>query len=261
LTPIFVTLGIRAGVPLLPSTACCETARVPKPGGFAFGATMTDAPDPDFDPMDPPEPAVAPVVEQQGLLSWEEHLEAYKHMGPGRSFTKLCAMLKKMGKRPRAVQSLKTYSAKNGWQVHIHEFDQQVTREADKIRKNTMAKEQAADMQSLAGKMRDVAHKAIRRLNMRVDTLKLKSGGEWKAVADAVVALNKAAEVLDGGVSDRTEKVSTTEERKTKALDIVNNAFAQINKTGQDNAKRTAKSNGEPEVGDAGDARTGTTGV
>lgn len=211
--------------------------------------------------MDPPETqavAAAPVL---GRTSWEEILQAYKLLGPARSFPKVCAYFKKQGRKCYSIESIKKQSTKDNWAVHVHEFDQQVARDADTIRRKDLAQKSAEDMESLAGKMRKVAHNAVKRLAERVSQLKLKTGGEWKAVADAVVALNKAAEVLDGGVSDRTESVKTVEQRKGRALDIVNSAFAQINKSGQDNAKRTAESLDPGAMDHAGDARTGTGGV
>ena len=195
-----------------------------------------------------------------GLPHPDECLEIYKQLGPSRSFPKIRLYLKNQGRKAPAITTLKNYSAKFKWIFHAREYDLDIARRVDENRKVELAKEAQEDLSDLAGKMRSVAHKALGKLKSKLEHLSIKSGGEFKAVAEAAVALNKAAEVLSGGVSDRTESVRTVEERKTAAMDIVDQAFKNV-KAGGGNDNRT-KPRAVPDEVDYGlDAATGTDGV
>lgn len=199
-----------------------------------------------------------------GLPTPEECLSIYMELGPNRSISKVGVYLGNQRRRVPAMPTLKRWAAKGKWRFHAHEYDVEVSRMAQEELQRDQAKDAAADLGKLATKMRQVSHRMLDKLKNKVDQLKISSGGEAKSLAEAAVALNKAAEVLDGGVSDRTESrnVMTVEERKTKAQSIVDDAFKQFSGgSGQDNAKRTKQPDSEQPVGDAGNARTGTDGV
>lgn len=187
----------------------------------------------------------------------EEVYKAYELMGPSRSIPKVRKLFIDNGRQLPSEITIKKWSSKGEWQFRVKEFDRDTARTMDEIRKNELAKEGAEQLGNMASKMRAVGLKGLRRLEKSIETVKIKTGNEFKAMADACVALNKAAEVLDGGVSDRTETVKTVEERQSAAQQIVKNAFANFKSKGNDNAKRNADVDGGRQVGDAGNARAG----
>lgn len=170
----------------------------------------------------------------------DECLEIYKQLGPSRSFPKIQQYLKNQGRKSPAITTLKNWSRKLKWAFHAREYDLEIARRVDENRKAELAKEAQEDLSDLAGKMRQVAHKALAKLKVKLEHLSIKSGGEFKAVAEAAVALNKAAEVLSGGVSDRTETVRTVEERKSDAMKIVDEAFQRV-KAGDGNDNKPSR--------------------
>lgn len=207
-----------------------------------------------------------------GIPHPDECLQIYKNLGPSRSCSKVVQYLKNQGRKAPAVETVKKWSKKNNWQFHVREYDLEVARKVDEGRKVELAKEAQADLSKLSLKMRKVASKALDKLSTKIDSLALKSGGEFRAVAESVVALNRAAEVLDGGVGDRTETVRTVEERKSDAMRIVDDAFKNFAGGGNDNSGGVSKHyHGnqhtdyygvkKPPLGDAGKPGTGTDGV
>ena len=169
----------------------------------------------------------------------DECLQIYKNLGPSRSLSKVRQYLVNQGRKAPAETTLKKWSKKLNWQFHVREYDVEVARRVDENRKAELAKEAQVDLSNLSVKMREVAHKALYRLKTKIEALPIKSGGEFRAVSEAVVALNRAAEVLDGGVGDRTESIQTVEERKTAAMKIVDEAFAKVNAgSGNDNGTK-----------------------
>lgn len=214
-----------------------------------------------------------------GLPTPEECLEVYKRLGPARSMANVRRWFLQNKRVPPGHTTLKKWSAEHKWTVVCTEWDQQVARIADEKIKEQQAMDQAADMGNLAKYMRLVSLKGLKKLSNKIDSLDLKTGGEMKAVADACVALNKAAEVLTGGVSDRTERVaSTAAERKEAAESLVDQAFANFS-AGNDNGRAAGKHHEgnqytrraeaeqrrldaeQEQVGNAGNAGEGASGV
>ncbi len=194
-----------------------------------------------------------------GVASPEECLQIYKMLGPHRSMPKIFQYLKNQGRKSPAVVTMKKWATKHNWKFHIDTYDREVANAAEARAKEEYGAVAAEEIGSLATQYRKAANKLIRKIATKIDGLKLMDGSQIKAAVEATVALSKAAEVMDGGVSDRTEnrEVLTIEERRTKAQQIVDAAFKQFN--GQDNGRRTTKP--EQPVGDAANARTGTDGV
>lgn len=226
---------------------------------------VDDAPIEVEEPELPPAPAAS---EQQsvgrGRGAWKEppgyinHIEAMKmwcEMGKGRTLKRLLEEMKKLNRPCPARATLKTWSAKHDWKEKAKVYDTEVAIQADDLIKAKKAIDGAKQMMSLAGDMRGTARKLLKRLNLRIDQIKIKSGGEAKAMAEAAVSLNRAAEVLDGGVGDRTEhrETLTLEERQSAATAIVDDVMKQLRtKKGNDNSIDAGD-----ELGDGADARRG----
>lgn len=180
----------------------------------------------------------------------EDCFQIYKLMGPGRTLKRLAEHVAKKYDHAPNQKTLKNWSAQYEWTFQVLEFDRETAKGIDAARQKELIAQGAKELGTLAAKMRDVSAKALNKLSKSIDGMKIKSGNEFRAVAEASVALNKAAEVLDGGVSDRTETVRTVEERQSAAQDLVDQAFKKF--TGNDNGKRTPKVEPMDNAGDAG---------
>ena len=195
------------------------------------------------------------------LVGHEECLQVFKDIGPKRSHAKIIAILQSQGRKAPAHNTIKSWAVKFGWPSKVKEYDLEVAKMAEREIQEKHAEKAVEEVTHLATKMRSVSNKILSKLELSVPGLKVSSGNEVRALAEGAVALNKAAEVLDGGVSDRTEnrETLTIEERKSKAMSMVDDAFKKFTTGGQDNGKRTGTV--EQPVGDAGNARTGTRGL
>lgn len=208
------------------------------------------------------EPAKVELLDQKhdlahtvtlGMPTHLECLEIFKELGENRSMPKIIKYLENQKRPAPALTTIKKWSMKYKWTSVCRLWDLEIDRLAQQQLKESQAKTVAEDLGNLAKKMRGVSHKMLNKLSAKIDSLKISTGGEAKAVAEAAVALNKAAEVLDGGVSDRTESVSmTAADRKNAAHDVVNQAFRKFSQGGQDNGKRNAETG--PAVDDATNA-------
>lgn len=186
--------------------------------------------------------------------------EIFKTLGAERTIAKVRDVFIANGvEDPPKVTTLKAWSTKDRWNAVAHEFDLDVARLTDQRIKEKQSDAAVEKILNVGGAMRSVSSKILKMLEVHVPNLKIKTGAEARAIGELAVSLNKAAEVLDGGVSDRTETVRTVEERMTDAEKVVANAFKQFRSGGgQDNGKRTNGPDRQQPVDNAADVRTGT---
>lgn len=200
-----------------------------------------------------------------GLADAAECLQLYKMMGPSRSMAKVRTYLKNQGRKQPAEATLKNWSAKFNWKFHVEVYDREVMAKADAISQAEYAKVVAEDIHTIATRYRSAATKIIKRVDEKIQHLKLADGSQVRAAVEAAVALTKAAEVLDGGVSDRTENrsVMSVEERKSAAERLVDEAFSKGSFSGQqDNGTRQRENQyTKPRVENAADDVGGDSGI
>lgn len=180
-----------------------------------------------------------------GLPTPEECLAIYQMLGPTRSLPKIGMYLRNQARKAPADPTLKNWSKKHNWKFHIDSYDRDVTARAIERTKQEQAEGEKVEITTLATKYRTVTSKLLRKIEQKIEHLKLADGTQLKAAVDAAVNLAKAAEVMDGGVSDRTESrnIMTLEERKTKAMAIVDDVFANLRGNGG-NDNRTVVADG-----------------
>lgn len=187
-------------------------------------------------------------VPPEGYVNKDEAFKIFCEMGRGRTLARVEKTIADMKRPGPARSTLKSWSAENNWAEKATLYDMEVAAKADEIIKAKKAESGARECMDLASSFRKTADKLIKRLEQRITNIKVKSGSEAKAMAEAAVALNRAAEVLDGGVGDRTEhrETVTLEERENAAAAMVEDIFKQL---------RTSKGNdNKPVAGAVGDA-------
>ncbi len=101
------------------------------------------------------------------------------------------------------LATLKYWSKKHEWQQKIAEHEAQVE---DQLR-GKAAKAQASERWNAAQDLHKVAELGTKRLIDKIANIELKSGADAVAMAEAIVVLIGKADVLEGGVSDRTQEV------------------------------------------------------
>ncbi len=107
------------------------------------------------------------------------------------------------------LATLKYWSKKHEWQQKIAEHEAQVEHQL----RGKAAKAQANERWNAAQDLHKVAELGTKRLIDKIANIELKSGADAKAMADAVVTLIGKADVLEGGVSNRTEEIVEPEYR------------------------------------------------
>lgn len=187
-------------------------------------------------------------VAPEGYVGREEALKIWCEMGKGRTLRRVEEHIAHLKRPGPSRHTLKKWSTQENWAEKATLYDTEVAMKADDLMKVEKAKKGARECLDLASEFRKTSGKIMKRLHARIDQIKIKSGGEAKAMAEAAVALNRAAEVLDGGVGDRTEHRETVsiEDRQNAAMVMVDDLFKQV---------RTQKGNdNKPNAGDVGDA-------
>jgi hypothetical protein len=207
-----------------------------------------------------PAPAPAKVgqrggawVAPEGYVGAPEAEKIWVEMGKGRTIKRVMQEMAALKRPMPSLATVKKWSQKHNWKDKARQYDLELAMAADERIKAQRAAKGAKQLVDLATEFRGTAKKLIARLNARIAHIKVKSGGEAKAIAEAAVSLNRAAEVLDGGVGDRTEhrETLTIEEREQAAASMVDDVFKQLRTNkGNDNRPDDADA-----VGDAADAR------
>ncbi len=93
------------------------------------------------------------------------------------------------------------WTGQHQWQAKLAEHNEKV---AEQVQDKLVEAESAARWNA-ARDLRKVAQLGTERLIAKVEHVELKSGADVKAMADVIVALIGKADVLEGGVSNRTE--------------------------------------------------------
>lgn len=227
--------------------------------------------DPATDPVNAKHDIGATI--ELGRVMPEDCLHIYKILGVHRSMPKIQKYLKNQGRKPPALQTIKQWSVTHKWAYWIDCYERECALEAENKAKAAYGEEASKDIGTLAAYFRETSRKLIRKVNNKIEHLKLQDGTQIRAAVEAAVGLSKAAEVMDGGVSDRTEgrQVLTIDERRSKAQEIVDMAFQKNGFGGQDNGNKPGRPVGivqpgaeetqEQPVDHAADARTGTDGL
>lgn len=133
----------------------------------------------------------------------EQAFEDYVALGPGRSLSKLEARYRNdIGVIPVSSATLRRWSSKCCWQMRLAEHQAKVSKQVE----DKLAKAEAAERWNASQDLRKAAQLGTERLIAKVEQVELKSGADAKAMADAIVTLIGKADVIEGGVSNRTEE-------------------------------------------------------
>lgn len=203
------------------------------------------------------------------IITHQEAFLIYRDMGEKRALPALRLKIISLKGDAPGSGTFKNWSRDHKWTFKCREHDLEQAAHVDAAIADPETLEARVDeVVGLAAKYRTAAHRMVDKLNKEIPGLKIRTGGEAKAAAEMCTALSKAAEVLDGGVSDRTEarSVMTIEERKSAAQQLVDDAFKKFQSGGQDNGTKHRSANagsggrtdGPKPLDNAANARTGT---
>ncbi len=132
----------------------------------------------------------------------EQAFEDYVALGPGRSIRKLDEQYQNNSKvRAPSVGTLMRWSGQHQWQAKLAEHNEKVAEQVQ----DKLAKTEAAERWDAVQACRDAARDAMKRGVEMLTSVEGKNGADVKAIFDTAINLLGKADVLEGGVSNRTE--------------------------------------------------------
>lgn len=196
----------------------------------------------------------------KGKPDADECWAIYLALGKDRSMPKVVEYLKAKGRPTVHANTIKSWSNQHQWGRRLRDHEIKVAVFTDDEIARRRAVEEADDVQNIAQKMRLVSLKALVKCEQAISKIEVTSGQEIKALAEASKLLSGAAEVMDGGVSDRKgmvagqESAMTLDQRRAHGAKAVDEVIALVRtpgKSGQPDSFAAAVVNGERHGGGA----------
>lgn len=172
-----------------------------------------------------------------GKTDAQEALRIYQALGQKRSLNGVREFLRQQGRWAPHINTLKKWSTNEGWGKIIRDHEKRVAKELNEQLAEKQAAEEVEEIIASAIDMRHTAGALLNRIKTAISSLDLSSGQSIKAASEAVVALNRAAEQLDGGAggghrgnagTEEEDEEDTIGRRKHEAVSIIDEVLGGV---------------------------------